>query len=497
VSADIRPLEHDIASATIAGGEQVHLLTVGTSARLIRNLWDRIAARAGVRMTHLVHPSYDRAEWDPTVTMSQVLFVRDDLRTPMPEPDVALLESLVRDDVPTIHNMIMADRVVRQLDYREALAYATLLARRFLELFADLRPAAVIGDFDALHSSLSLAVARHLGIPWFALSFSALPPGLVACCANLSPASTVVLEPQRRQSLATRALEVLCDFEHGRARAPAYLPPKLLAPMVVLRQLPAQLGALLKVARRRRLARYRRFSDYRNSYTMTGLFREAYRLRRNLWQLRGCRLIERPPDGHYAFFGLHMQPEASIDTYAHFFANQTRVIELMSRSLPPTHRLLVKLHKSDTTNYSRAYVASLARYPGVEVVSPHANALEFIRNAQLVFAIQGTIGLEAALFGKPVIMFGDSPVKVFPSVSTFGRTIDLPRLVRAKLAEPPPGRAAILEALTAYLAPRYPASDSDWGVRPSDAEIEDYARFFRLLVRRLDATTAHLRSSAG
>jgi hypothetical protein len=471
-----------------------HLLTVGTSLRLVRNLWDRIAARGGFRISHLVHPTYDRASWEQSVTANPVYFMREDMRTAMPAPDRRLLESLEREDLPTIHNMIMSDRVVSKLQYEDALAYATFLTRRFLTLFSEIDPSAIIGGFDALHGSLALAVARQIGIPWYVLNFSTIPSRQVCWCANLSPASAVVLEPHRQETLLGQADELLSEFEHGRTRAPAYLPPRLLEPSVMLGLLPAQLRAVLQVAKRRRSARYRRYTDYRNSYTFSGLFKEALRLRRNLWWLRRQAFIERPPDGAFAFFGLHMQPESSIDVFDPFFSNQVRVIELMSRSLPPTRTLLVKLHKSDAPNYSAEFLARLRRFPGVQVVAPHADALAFIRKADLVFAIQGTIGLEAALLGRPVIVFGDSAVRSFPSVSTFGKAVDLPKLVRAKLAEPRPDRAAIVRALAAYLTPFYPASHNDWHVAPTDAEIEGYVRFFRLLIeRRLAARPEELR----
>jgi hypothetical protein len=466
-----------------------HFLTVGTSARMVRNLWDRIAARGGFRVSHLVHPTYDPTSWDRAVSPNRIYFFRDDIHMRMPSPDRELLESLERQDVPTIHNMIMSDRVVSKLAYDDALAYATLLARRLSELLREIKPSVVIGDFDALHSSLTLAVARQLNIPWFALHFSAIPSGEAAFCANLSPASTVLLEPRRKDALMNRAQEVLQHFEIGKARAPAYLPPKLLSPSFMFGHIPAQLRSVIQVLHRRRARQHRKYSDYANSYSVAALFREAYRLRVNLLGLgRQKDLLAAPPAGkRYAFFGLHMQPESSIDVFAHFFSNQVRVIELIARSLPPTHALLVKLHKSDVPNYSPLYLRRLARFPGLHVVAPHVDALEFIKKADLVFAIQGTIGLEAALLGKPVVMFGDSPTKVFPSVSTFGKAIDLPALVRAKLAEKRPERAKIVECFATYLAPFYPASSNDWYRVPSDSEIDGYAHLFALLARSMEA----------
>jgi hypothetical protein len=469
----------------VSGSDGCQFLTVGMDERLVRNLWDRIGSRGHLKFSHLVHPTYDRASWNASVTSSPVYFVREDLREELPSPDRALLESLERADLPTIHNMIMSDRVLAALSYEDTLRYATLLARRFIQLFSEVRPLAIIGAFDALHGSLALAVARKVGVPWFAMNFTTIPQGLVSCCDNLTPASALVLEPQRVEALRPEADRLLGEFEHDRTRAPAYLPPKLLQPAVALRLLRSQFGSLMRVAKRRRLARHRQYTDYRNSYTFRALFREAIRLRHNMWRLRRESLSEKIPDEPFVFFGLHMQPESSIDVFAHFFSNQVRVIELISRSLPPTHTLLVKLHKSDAPNYSTAYLARLRRFPGVRIVAPRADSVSFIRKAALVIAIQGTIGLEAALLGKPVIVFGDSPVKVFPSVTTVGKTIDLPELIRAKLKESRPQRTDIVAAFARFLAPFYPASHNDWHVSPSDQEIDGYDRFFQLLLARV------------
>lgn len=197
--------------------------------------------------------------------------------------------------------------------------------------------------------------------------------------------------------------------------------------------------------------------------------------------LRRQALLRAPPAGGFALFGLHMQPEASVDVWAPFFSNQIRVVELMSRSLPPTHKLLVKLHQSDVTNYAPEYLAELAKFPGVELVSPYAITREFVERADLVFSIQGTMGQEAALLGKPVIMFGNILAGLFPTASMAGKTTDLPALVRAKLAASPPSRSDVIDALARFLVPFYPASDNDWRRTPDDAGINGFVSLFNLL----------------
>ncbi len=281
--------------------------------------------------------------------------------------------------------------------------------------------------------------------------------------------------------MRSTADHVLREFENRKLHAAAYIPPKVLSAAFIIRRIPSQARSLLKIARRRSLKNALKFSEGPAAYSITGLFRESIRLRKNLFRLPSNELVRAPPDGPFAFFGLHTQPESSIDVFAHFYSDQVHVIELMARSLPPSHSLLVKLHKSDVPNYSRATLGRLARLPGVRLVSPYADTIEFIKRSALVMSIQGTIGLEGALLGKPVIMFGDSPTKRFPNVSTIGRDPDLPALIREKIGEKPPTRAAIVDSFAAYLSTFYPASRNDWTIRPTDEEIGGYVHLLALL----------------
>jgi hypothetical protein len=185
-----------------------------------------------------------------------------------------------------------------------------------------------------------------------------------------------------------------------------------------------------------------------------------------------------------------MQPESSIDVWAPFYSNQMWVIELLARSIPPSHKLLVKIHKSDTARYSREHLRRMQSLPGVELVQPFADAHSFIEAADLIVAVQGTMGLEAALLGKPLIMLGESPVMVFPSASRIGAIPDLPALVRKKLSESAPERRAIIDAYAAYLSPFMQASDNDWMVRRTSAEIEGYTKLFSALREHLTARCA-------
>jgi hypothetical protein len=459
------------------------ILTVGTYPILVRELWDRIAAVGGHDFWHLVHPTYDAQSWSEESHPGQQLrYFFDGTLGPTEKIDADLLASLEVNGAPTIHNMILSDCVVSKLPYSDALGYATFIARRLTDVYREVQPTVIIGDFDSVHGSMGYAVAKQMSIPWFAPQFSPLPSGYVAFCSDMSPGSVVTLEAGRHERLLDFAERLLEEFKERRTQASAFIPPNLLSPRFIIRQIPAQVAAYVTTFKRRRKRAWLRYTETPGSHSIASRVREGIRVRRNLLRLRNRKLVAEPPlDTGFAFFGLHMQPEASVDVWAPFFSNQIRVVELLSRSLPPTHKLLVKLHKSDVPNYSPEYIAALEKFPGVEVVSPYADTHQFILRADLVFTIQGTMGLEAALLGKPVVIFGNILGSLFPNVTMVGKSSDLPALVRAKLKNSPPSRSEVVGAFARHLAPYYPASSNDWTYVPDGTAIDGYSFLFDLL----------------
>ena len=459
----------------------LHVLTVGWSQQLIEILCNRIAANSNHSFSHLLHPACDFATYGARLNGSNFHWFFDYKGMQIPPADLELLASLEQERVPTIHNMILGDPIVSKLPYEEALAYASFLAKRLIAVGQQVRPSLIIGDFDCVHGSMTLAVARKLNIPWYALRFSVLPPGLAGFCESLSPASTIMVRTPSTEGLRHLAESALRDFEAEKIKAHAPRTPAFLDPAYIVRRVPSQLRSLFATIHRGSTKQYNKYTDARIKYSVVAMLKESLRFRRNAIQLAKTAMITKIPADPFVFFGLHFQPESSIDVCAHFYSNQVRVVELISRSLPPTYKVLVKLHKSAAAHYSRSQLAEFTRLPGVQLVAPDANTREFIEKAAVVFSIQGTIGLEAALLGKPVVMFADSPTKIFPNVSTIGRLPEFPELVRKKLTERSLERAEVVEAFMAYLAPFCRASLNDWTKRPTDAEIEGYVELFDLL----------------
>lgn len=470
-----------------------HFVSVGWNRNLIERLWDPVAVTGMARVSHILHPRYAPADSD---RMAGIHCLRTHGQQRMPAPDMALLASLEQVGVPTIHNMIMGDRVVSKLALYDAMSYATFLARRLKGLFEELRPSVIIGGFDAIHSGLGLAVARRMGIPWFALNFSVIPSGLACFCDQLSPDARVQLNGSMDAgNLRALALKSLEKFECRSIQAPAYLAPAPLSIAGKVRKLPVRLAALVRTLRHGRQREFLRFTDGPGRYSVAAALVRLRLVAASQKAVSAVDALESPPSGRYVFFGLHTQPESSIDVWAPFFSNQLWVIELLSRSIPPSHKLLVKIHKSDVANYSSGLLERMRSFPGVELVRPFADARSFIERADLVVAIQGTMGLEAALLGKPVIMLGDSPVTLFPSVSRIGEIQVLPALMRRKIDQPAPTRDQIIQAYASYLAPFSPASHNDWQQILSGSETEAYVRLFDRLRQHVSSGPAGMQTT--
>lgn len=469
---------------------EFRVLTVGWEPRVIDGLISPIAARSGIQFTHLVHPRYLQKDLAQHPSKGEMFFFRESESQTLPDADPKWLASLERNGVPSIHNMILGDRIVCTLDHRLVLRYSTFLARRVRDVIEQVRPDAVIGAFDSIHSALSLAVARQMGLPWFAMNFTVIPPGYACFCDGMTPDRRVQMFSRSPHELRAFAERMLQKFESRTMATNAYVTPPGLSLLEHVKKLPARLSAVARTLRNARDRSFRQFTEDRTDYSVVAALTHLRNVGGARKALSSVPMHTEPPSAPFMLFGLHMQPESSIDVWAPFFANQMWVVELLARSVPASHKLLVKIHKSDAAKYSSEQLRQMAALPGVELVHPFASARAFIEQADLLFGIQGTMGLEAGLLGKQAIMVGESPFVTLPSVSGIGSITDLPALVRARLAQPKPERSEIIAGYAAYLAPFMPASYNDWYAARTPEEVDGYVKLFQVFREYVSATAA-------
>lgn len=127
----------------------------------------------------------------------------------------------------------------------------------------------------------------------------------------------------------------------------------------------------------------------------------SLRLRDKL--IRQDQLADQP---RFAFYPLHFEPEVSVQVFGRPFQNQIEVVRNLALNLPAGMKVLVKEHPRALGFRPLGYYRRLLEVPNVRLVDPHLATNQLIRHAALVAVISGSTGFEAAVLGKPVIVFG-------------------------------------------------------------------------------------------
>lgn len=120
--------------------------------------------------------------------------------------------------------------------------------------------------------------------------------------------------------------------------------------------------------------------------------------------------------GRYALYPLHNQPEASVDVTAPEFSDQLATIRNIARSLPREFYLLVKEHPLAIGSRGRDFYRKLQEIPNVILLGPREDSYQALGVSDLVVAIASTLGYEAALLGKSVVVFSKIFYRHCPNV---------------------------------------------------------------------------------
>jgi hypothetical protein len=193
--------------------------------------------------------------------------------------------------------------------------------------------------------------------------------------------------------------------------------------------------------------------DYITLSPWVGLMRYGRILvKANLMRHAGlyANLFEDPHDDEpFVLFPLHFQPEASTRVRAPYFLDQPALIENLARSIPLSHKLYVKEHKSSLGRRDRAYYRRIASLPNVRLVSPFANTRRLIQQAEAIIVITSTVGWEGLLYERPVVVLGNTFYN--PSGLAY-RVTDihqLPGALQRTMTEHRPDREKLLKFIAA------------------------------------------------
>ena len=139
----------------------------------------------------------------------------------------------------------------------------------------------------------------------------------------------------------------------------------------------------------------------------------------------------------FIYFPLHQEIERALLLGAPFHTNQLENIKNVSKSLPIGYKLIVKEHPHMKYRGWRSIseIKQIMSIPNVELVHHNCNSIDLIKNSQLVFTINGSASIEAAMYGKPSIILSNTGAFELPSMHKVNSWDDLPFLMRKYLNE--------------------------------------------------------------
>ncbi len=357
----------------------------------------------------------------------------------VPEAEVGSFEEYVRaSPVPDVTAVERVMREYREVCWSEAVAaeraftdYSMLLGaageRRegseyvqrlvvavvsYLEQMLAGCAAVVCQTADTLFSLAVFKVARHLGVPVFAIAPAwLLEPekggGFLANNEYLE-CRRMVRSFERRQGTA------LLDDERSRTDALVHsirgFSGKTAFHATTSKGKSAGRNAL--TPNWRRLLEYLVENSRRDKYVEYIKIDPARKIRANL--LRAFRkLSARHTYGtldvagipeRSVFYALHYQPEQSTLAQGIWHVNQVALVENLSKSLPLGYTLVVKEHPWGRGNRPRWQYDHMAGFHNV--IFCDAPAKEIIQRVDAVVAVSGTVAMEALVFDKPTVILG-------------------------------------------------------------------------------------------
>ena len=142
-----------------------------------------------------------------------------------------------------------------------------------------------------------------------------------------------------------------------------------------------------------------------------------------------------PKEIKTAYFPLGVDMERNLLISAPFFTNQIEIIRHIAKSLPPDMTLVVKETPAQVSREWRptSYYKEIQNIPNVILMHPNFPSEEIMKQAEIVFTVNGSSGIEALFFKKPSVVFSDTIYSYLPSVCRIKSPEDLPNKIREAL----------------------------------------------------------------
>lgn len=333
---------------------------------------------------------------------------------------IDLLKSKKIDKLPTLDNQWLSHADFDRLrylgfhykkDFQFITNYNKALISFFNKIFEGEKIQAVIYEnvSNALSFSAYIACkeynAKYLGLtasrlPGHAL-FSSLDEELAEQISNISNedfSSMTEIENNFIEQYVSNLIHIMPDY----MKTNGLSTPGFLSKLVKKRSLSTYFSAITySFKKESRL-------DIQNGIP---LLRSFIAHKRNFYRALRANLVkgfysEKYKNKKYIVYPLHYHPESSTSILAKFY-DELNLIKNIAFSLPSDCLLVVKDHISAYAFNDLNFYQTVSALPNVILVNPHVNAKELIKESFGVMTLTSTVGYEALLLGKPVVVFGN------------------------------------------------------------------------------------------
>lgn len=110
------------------------------------------------------------------------------------------------------------------------------------------------------------------------------------------------------------------------------------------------------------------------------------------------------PNAKYVFMPLHVPEDAQITIRAKKYAEQDKIVAAVAKALPEGYLLYTKGHPHAVGGFSLRWLKNISKITNVRLLDPSVNSHDIIQNSACVVVINSTVGWEAILYKKPIVV---------------------------------------------------------------------------------------------
>jgi len=178
---------------------------------------------------------------------------------------------------------------------------------------------------------------------------------------------------------------------------------------------------------------------------------------------------------NYIYFPFHVPGDTQLLARSPMFQFQECLVEYLSRSIPFGHKLYIKEHPAAVGGYQNSIIKKLIKECGnICLVHPQTNSHELIKNSSLVVTVNSSVGFEALLQNKKVLVVGKSYYKNRGVTFDVNDMNELAPTIKKALNSDMPDRAEIINFLAKVHKWSYPCAFYEM-------KQESYESFYRYI----------------